>query len=476
MPRFSIPAVAAAVCLTALSLFVAPALGAPTDQDVKSLKQSIQQLKKQMKDMQQKYERRISDFEKRLPAPHQQPQDRTTLLQKEIDNLLDRLDSTNKQLDLLESKPGSPATYMDVSFNSLFTVGSSTAPESMIPVLEGGHHDPHKRGFTVNNDEIVLNGAVDPYFNGTANIVYTIDEKGDTVVELEEAYLKTTDLPYRLQFKAGQFFPEFGRINPQHPHQWDFVDAPIVNTRFLGDDGLRGPGAVLSWLAPTSFPLEVQYGALNANGSTAYSFLGSSEGQPFGRAFDRSVRTFKDLISTARISAEYDVTPDLPIQIGVSGAWGPSGATPGSTTSMVGADFVAKWHPAASNHGWPFVTVQAEWMQRHYPYAAFSQKSMDRSFPGGSLDDSGYYVQATWGFMRNWTVGARYGRVHGDFQSMVGLDDRDRVSAALTYYTSHFADLRLQVNHDHMGSTNKDYTSVWLQLQINLGAHPAHKF
>ncbi len=53
-----------------------------------------------------------------------------------------------------------------------------------------------------------------------------------------------------LQLKGGQFFAAFGRINPTHPHTWDFADDPLVHGRFLGPDGLRGVGAQISWTLP----------------------------------------------------------------------------------------------------------------------------------------------------------------------------------------------------------------------------------
>jgi len=71
---------------------------------------------------------------------------------------------------------------------------------------------------------------------------------------------------------------------PQHPHQWEFVDQPVINSRVFGDDGMRGPGARVSWFAPSDFPLEFIVGLQNANGNTMRSFAGPAEdGPPFGQ-------------------------------------------------------------------------------------------------------------------------------------------------------------------------------------------------
>ena len=86
-------------------------------------------------------------------------------------------------------------------------------------------------------------GAVDPYLDGEMHLVNFIDPiQGDTVVELEEAFMTTRSLPKGLQLKAGQFLTEFGRINPTHPHAWAWLDQPIINTRVFGPDGMRAPG------------------------------------------------------------------------------------------------------------------------------------------------------------------------------------------------------------------------------------------
>src|SRR6266498_2567372 len=191
---------------------------------------------------------------------------------------------------------GSAQNYINLSFDALVAGGWSTARD--IESLQQGDHDPHQRGFTVQNLETVLDGKVDPYFRGQANVVMKIDTHGDTTIEAEEAYLETMSLPLNLQVKAGQFFTEFGRLNPQHPHAWDFVDQPLVNGRFLGEDGLRSAGARVSWLAPTPFYSELYMTVANSQGGTAFSFRNEHEGETFmGRpAAARGVRTLGDML------------------------------------------------------------------------------------------------------------------------------------------------------------------------------------
>src|SRR5262249_46586637 len=150
-----------------------------------------------------------------------------------------------------------------------------------IPELEPGNHDPKQNGFTVQNLETVFDGKVDPYFRAQANIVLQIDTEGETTVEAEEAYMESLSLPWNLQVKGGEFFSAFGRLNPQHPHSWDFVDDSLVNARLLGPDGLRYAGAQLSWLVPTPFYSELFAAVANNSGETSYSFGFNHDGQLF---------------------------------------------------------------------------------------------------------------------------------------------------------------------------------------------------
>ena len=130
---------------------------------------------------------------------------------------------------------------MNIGFDALADFGWSS--ESDVGSLQLGDHDPAVRGFTIPNAELTLDGAVDPYFKGFANIVYKLEPDGETGVELEEVYFLTTSLPWNLQVKGGQFFAEFGRQNQQHPHSWAFVDQPLVLNRMFGPDGLAEPGS-----------------------------------------------------------------------------------------------------------------------------------------------------------------------------------------------------------------------------------------
>jgi hypothetical protein len=361
--------------------------------------------------------------------------------------------------------------YINLSVDGLVAAGASTEPD--VEGLEVGGHDPAQRGFTLQNLEVVFDGAVDPYFKGQANVILQITPEGGTNVELEEAFVTTTSLKANLQVKVGQYLTEFGRINPTHPHTWDFVDQPLVSGKMFGGDGMRSVGARLSWLMPVPFYSEVLLGVENASGETMASF-GSVAGETqFGRPLDPDVvKTLGDLVYVPRWNGSFDLGDTQTMVVGASGAFGPNSTGPSADTTIGGLDLLWKWKSPRADKGFPFVKVQAEAMTRSYEAAATP------TLPADTFHDHGAYGQVVWGIKPMWTAGLRYDRVGGD----VGDDPLDprfqpRQRAALegTWYPTEYSKLRLQYAYDDR-TGSPDANSIWLQVEFLLGAHAAHKF
>lgn len=401
-------------------------------------------------------------------------------------------------------KQAGPTTLrlIDISLDALFAAGSSTARDEELSRLQAGGHDPRKRGFTVQNVELSLSGAVDPYMTGEAHVVYFIDPvEGESVVELEEAFLTSQALPLGLteagfQIEAGQFFTEFGRINPQHPHQWEWLDQPVVNSRLFGPDGLRGAGFRTGWLVPfTPWFSQFHLGMQNANGETMTSFLANEESaaerSPEARPFtDRPVRSFEDLVYLLRWENGFDLSDTVSAKIAGSGLHGPNFTGPDGETWIYGADLLLKWRPLSASRGWPFVIWQTEIMGRDY----FADDARDEGddpvdpaddtvFASENFRDWGFYTQLIHGFAPGWALGGRFeyaggeGPLADDRQNDAFRDDRLRVSPILVYHPTEFSRLRLQYNYDRAAHLPGDEAhSVWLGVEFLFGAHAAHQY
>lgn len=419
---------------------------------------------------------------------------------------------------------GSATKFINVSLDVLGTVGGST--EENVEELQIGGHDPNQRGFSLQNAELTLEGRIDPYLRGQMNTTFFLTPSGETEVELEEAYLESLSLPWNLQLKAGQFLTEFGRHNPTHPHTWDFVDTPLVNARLLGPDGLRNPGARLSWLMPTPWYSELFFAVQNSGGVTAQGFRSSGhvhgdeeeeEELPFAYRHpdnDRGVRTVGDMLFVPRYVMSFEPTENQVVLLGGSAAFGPNvsgGEESGETdTQIYGVDFTWKWKSPRHHGGFPFVSFQTEAMLRKYDAGAFDWDEdgdgaaspgevvdditgLPAFLEGESLTDYGIYAQLLYGFRKGWVAGLRGDWIHSDEAEYetralsldgepLGRDplraERWRISPNLTWYPSEFSKVRLQYNYDRRNDIpGKDHDhSVWLQFEFLLGAHAAHKF
>jgi hypothetical protein len=400
---------------------------------------------------------------------------------------------------------------LDVSLDTLFAAGSSTADNGDLETLQGGGHDPRQRGFTLQNVELSLLGAVDPYVTGEAHLIYFLDVEGESRFEVEEAFLTTQMLPFHLeeaglQLEVGQSFTEFGRINPQHPHQWDWQDQPVILSRLFGEDGMRGPGFRADWLTPLPWYSQLSFGMQNANGETMVSFLGNDEvfeeraigGRPFGNPH---VDQLADFVYQTRWVNGVDLSDTLSAQLGVSALFGPNGTGGDGATQIYGGDLVVKWRPLESDHGWPFVIWQSEFALRNYGAAGFfdcvddTEECTDPIFlPGRTLRDYGLYTQLLWGFRRNWAAGLRYEWASGSGADVALSDDgtafetvsrnqdpfrsnRHRVAPLLVFHPSEFSRLRLQYNYDHAADLDDENVhSVWAGVEFLFGAHAAHSY
>jgi hypothetical protein len=483
---------AAGVCLSA---FIAQA---QERNDLENLNQQLKQLQdrfeKQQREMRESFERMLREQQQQIDALKKQVESSRT--NPAASPVLPAETPTAASVGLapegMAGRPWSPSqpirfgsaqNYINLSFDGLVAAGTSTASD--IDQLELGGHDPVQRGFTVQNLEAVFEGKVDPYFRGQANVVLQIDSEGETVVEAEETYLETMSLPLNLQVKGGQFFTEFGRLNPQHPHSWEFMDQPLVNGRFFGGDGLRSAGARVSWLTPTPFYSELFVTVANSQGETAFSFRNSHEGEPFfGRpATERGVKTLGDMLVVPRYAASFNLSDSQTLLAGASAAFGPNSTGVDADTQIYGLDLFWKWKSPRQHAGFPFVSWQTEMMMRRFEAGAFAGDADIPALPSETLTDLGLYSQVAYGFKKGWVVALRgdyvFPEERGGYEDIVGTDldraSRWRISPNLTYYPSEFSKIRLQYNFDNRHRIGEDH-SVWLQFEFLLGAHAAHKF
>ncbi|HET7064831.1 MAG TPA: hypothetical protein VFI49_11215, partial [Rudaea sp.] len=91
-------------------------------------------------------------------------------------------------------------------------------------------------------------------------------------------------------------------------------------------------------------------------------------------------------------------------------------------------------------------------------------------------DRRGVYVEAVYRLNRSWDMGYRFDKLWAANTGPYASDfDPVRHSVELTWRNSEFSFFRLQFSHDDPTRTTTD-NALFLQYDVSLGAHGAHKF
>lgn len=370
-------------------------------------------------------------------------------------------DQAGRKRDAPPPAPTGPGGFLQ-SFNpDLSFIGDvALAVFSDEDNLQTGGHDPTRTGFNLQQLELAVGAAVDPYFRFDGNLVFAL-----AGVEIEEAYATTLALPYGLQVRAGQFLTRFGRQNPTHPHSWTFSDQPFALGRVFGGEGNRGLGVEGSWLAPTPWYVELVVSATEARGEgTAKSFFGGS---------DLPVTSPLDFQLTLALKQFFALSDDWSLLVGASAANGPNATGHDNRTDLYGADLFLKHRPLTGT-GDRVVTFQAELLMRR------------RQVPHDLLSDVSGYAQLAYhpdrhlGYALRYEYGSpsygRDGRRRPDDLDPDWSEDRHRFTGAVSYWPTEFSRLRLQASMDAPGWRPDPVYAAFLTLEFSAGAHGAHKY
>ncbi len=344
--------------------------------------------------------------------------------------------------------------------------------------------------------EIAAQGFVDPYVR--ADVFFDFGEEVDidrmrgarpvrsVGASLEEAYITSLSLPWGFQLRGGRMRPQFGLLGHLHPHDLPQIDPPNVLSNFLGAERLKENGVEVSWVAPTSFFLELRSGVFSGDNETAFG-----------------VGNIRNPLVTGRVKTFLDINDDHGLQLGLSGATGPNTnfdplteAPHGTRTVLLGADFKYKWRPV----GVPYTQfiLAGEYLfshQRREPnidtlgfLAPLPLGSLcDASTTGCNRDERhrnrhGFYVFADYQLDQRWFIGTRFDwsqfppNPNIAFENSLELRRGAREYAIVPYLTfrpSEFFNLRAEYKHVFRNYT-KSADEAFLQAIFILGTHPPH--
>lgn len=324
---------------------------------------------------------------------------------------------------------------------------------------------PGPQGLSLGESEISFAANIDDKFYGQFTVSYH-DDSGRVGTDIEEAYIDTLTLPDGFNLRAGRFFSNIGYLNSHHTHTDNFVDRPLAYQAFLanqyGDDG-----AQLRWVAPTDTYLELggeafrgenyPSGGANHDGVGAWTLFAHAGGD-IGEA--NSWLAGVSMLKSKTTPADDGFSGDETLYLADgTWKWAPNGNTKDGGLTLRSELF--------------FDNRDGLYTQ---PNEVFTDPTDPLTLPWTG-DRRGAYLEAVYRLNRTWDIGYRFDKLWAPGSALpfaTGYDPQ-RHSIEATWRNSEFSFFRLQYSHDDPIQNIVD-NAIYLQYDVALGAHGAHKF
>jgi hypothetical protein len=445
-----------------------------------SYAENVEELKKEL----EKQREIIIKLQERLNQLEQQ-QEVLNQTKEKLQNL-----QTESSIDKILSNPFSQAKFVpDISLIVDFSyvnrsLTDDTYKSVQIPGFNHGFfHDGEsplnaERGFNFNYSEMYIASTVDPYIDLVG--VFHLHKDG---FEIEEGYFQTRDLPYNLKLKGGKFYSEFGRLNKQHHHVWNFADAPLIYRAVFGEENLNETGIQLSWLVPTPFFLLTGFEVFQGDNENNFNRNGFKVNNNI-----KISDTKKPNLFTFFIKPSFDIG-NTSILTGVSYAQGKTRINHledddphalSGDTKIYGFELTAR-HTLDS---YRYLLLQSEYIYRKFDGTKFGYDNGDLQTQRLEKKQAGFYVEGIYKFAQRWRAGLRYDLINKNDVFVNGRnrnlpDNMYKYSAMIDFLPSEFSRIRLQYNYDKslfIGNDRKPNHEIILQFNLAIGAHGAHGF
>jgi hypothetical protein len=310
----------------------------------------------------------------------------------------------------------------------------------------------NRSNFEFRSGELGVSASVDPFARGYAIINGTPDG-----VDVEEAAIVTTALPYNLTVKGGRFFAEFGRLSTFHDHDLPFVNRPLVLDQYIGGES-QADGVEVSWLAPIDQYLTFTAGFYNKIGA---------DNDRVSNTVPRDLAQFTYL---ARVQTYFSLTDSLGLDVGASDAYTPEVQVDGlKARNLFGFDLTLRYAPPgqASYRGfiWGNELLVNHEARPGIPPTDDSPKQVFRY-----RDSVGAYSYFEARLTRRYYPGIL-------LEYVQDIDDPSRTTWAIspyfTLWASEFQRIRLQYTHSETKSPSSKPTddAFFLQWTIVMGSH-----
>lgn len=390
---------------------------------------------------------KIAQLEKRLQA----------LEEKESENELQKL--MEEAQTAAEEKPEEPATKtFKTGQRSLQAINpelSVTGDSRAQAVLNSdGFNADTRNGFDYRVLGLHFQSSLDPF-----SFIKAVVEFSPDGVELGEVYATWSNLLPNVSVTAGKFRQQFGVVNRWHDHALDQYDYPLAMTTILGGDGLNQTGVSFQWLMPSLWADANTFYLQLTNGANEQLFAGS----PF---------SFPSVL--ARLTNYYDLSENTYLDVGFTGMTGQNNIRgyddagnllkeANRRTNLAGMDVTLFWEPVNRAHYHSFL-----WRSELY-YA-------DKQLMGDAhIKALGGYSYVEYKINERFQAGVRYDYTQPFLQNNSGAYI-SQVVPYITWWQSHWARFRLQLNHKNGSGFTQADNVLLLQLTWAAGPHKHDRY
>jgi hypothetical protein len=332
-------------------------------------------------------------------------------------------------------------------------------------------------GLKLNYGELAANPKIDNNFELFFDFLFNQDD-----FKIDEMYANSTNLPYGFRFKVGRFLSSFGWHNQFHKHQWNFLDAPLVQTVFFGDKGLLEDAIQMGWEVPVDFYMFIGFEI--ANGENLQSFGTESFG-----ATDLGVKKSKNPnLYTFIIDSNIDLS-NLSIIWGLSLAGG-KGRIKGNLETNSGSGIYGDTVLGGGNLGFKYnfdrftyVEWQNEMIYRSIDGAYFQGfPSIGTTIGKITKKQIGGYSQLIFKPFEYWRMGGRaevlQSKATIDMKPVSSPKIMTKYSGMIDLNPTEYTQIRLQYNYNkqYYDENDKlvDVREIILQFNFAFGPHGAH--
>jgi hypothetical protein len=302
--------------------------------------------------------------------------------------------------------------------------------------------------------EISVISTVDPLWTLAGNFTFNA-----SLGVAEEAYAITDSIP-SIQFKVGEFRALFGKHGTLHTHAFPFIQAPIIMSNTIGEEGFKNAGMEASWMTPLPW-----YCELTAGG---YAPIANDATGAANHPLNFNSPSHDNIPYLAHLKNLFDVDDDTTLELGASDLTGMG--DDGLHHAVYGADFTLRNVPLRKSNqaGW---ILQSEYLKKvSYTTGVYNQET------------DGWYASFQNRLGQEWWAGVR---VEEAFNAVadVNVNPTDtylaghvqRASANIAWLPSEFSEMKLEYGIARNDSNQVD-NRVMLQFNYIIGFHPPHAY